>query len=145
MTECPEVSESACPLVGVGLNREGSKWKAQLRKLMNRARIFRVFGAALFTAAMILRALGSEPVEELKTKKSDPPATHTVKRGALKCEQCHGNLGATDKLPLFQQDRISGYSRDIWGAGGRPGMTMDDCVACHRQRRLESSCMDCHK
>jgi len=25
------------------------------------------------------------------------------------------------------------------------GMTMDDCVACHRRRGLEFSCMDCHK
>ena len=70
--------------------------------------------------------------------------TH-VKRGDLKCETCHGGLGATDKLPRYQEDRISGYSRDIWGVAGRPGMTMDDCVACHRRQNLEYSCLDCHK
>jgi len=70
--------------------------------------------------------------------------TH-VKQGQVKCEACHGNLGATDKLPGYQRDRISGYSRDIWGAAGRPGMTMDDCVACHRQKHVENSCLDCHK
>ncbi len=68
-----------------------------------------------------------------------------VKFGKLKCEECHGNIGATDKLPAYQVDRISGYSRDIWGNAGRPGMTMDDCVACHRKQRLEHSCLDCHK
>ncbi len=70
---------------------------------------------------------------------------HHVKFGKLKCEDCHGNLGTTDKLPLYQEDRISGYSRDIWGTAGRPGMTMDDCVACHRKQHLEHSCLDCHK
>ena len=70
--------------------------------------------------------------------------TH-VKRGNLKCEQCHGGQGTSNTLPPFQQDRISGYSRDIWGHAGRPAMTMDACVACHRQSHLEHSCLDCHK
>ena len=39
--------------------------------------------------------------------------TH-VKRANLKCEKCHGSQGTTNTLPPFQQDRISGYSRDIW-------------------------------
>jgi menaquinone reductase, multiheme cytochrome c subunit len=68
-----------------------------------------------------------------------------VKLAQLKCETCHGNLGSTGKLPVYQEDRISGYSRDIWGHDGRPGMTMDDCVKCHRQKNLEHSCLDCHK
>lgn len=78
--------------------------------------------------------------------------TH-VKLGGLKCEQCHGAQGASDKPRLFQQDRISGYSRDIWGRpkgagflpGSEAGMKMDDCVACHRRNKLEHSCLDCHK
>ena len=70
--------------------------------------------------------------------------TH-VKRAGMKCETCHGDEGSTDQLRPHQQDRISGYSRDIWGGPGRPGMTMDDCVACHRTRSLEHSCLDCHK
>jgi len=77
--------------------------------------------------------------------------TH-VKLGKLKCEQCHGAQGATDTLRPYQVDRISGYSRDIWGTstlgakGGRvPGLKMDDCVECHRQRGMEHSCLDCHK
>jgi hypothetical protein len=70
--------------------------------------------------------------------------TH-VKRGQVQCETCHGNQGSTDRLPPYREDRISGYSRDIWGTGGRPGMTMDNCVDCHRRQKLEHSCLDCHK
>ena len=70
--------------------------------------------------------------------------TH-VKLGGLKCEACHGDEGATDKLRPYQQDRISGYSRDIWGTKAAKGMKMDDCVDCHRQHGLEHSCLDCHK
>lgn len=79
--------------------------------------------------------------------------TH-VKRAQLKCERCHGNEGSAEHLRPFVDDRVSGYSRDIWGAGGRPGMKMDDCVNCHRQNAHsgassgpggERSCLDCHK
>jgi len=73
-------------------------------------------------------------------------ATH-LKLAQLACESCHGNIGQSDRLPRYQQDRISGYSRDIWGTAGRPGMKMDDCVDCHRkqQHAREHSCLDCHK
>jgi hypothetical protein len=63
-------------------------------------------------------------------------ATH-VKLGKLACERCHGTIGASDKLPAHREDRISGYSRET--------MSMDACIACHRENRLEHSCMDCHK
>ena len=71
-------------------------------------------------------------------------ASH-VKRAQLKCERCHGDIGQSDKLPPYQEDRVSGYSRDIWGTAGRPGMAMDDCEDCHRQQGRKDSCMDCHK
>lgn len=77
--------------------------------------------------------------------------TH-VQQGGMKCETCHGNMGGADSLRPYQQDRISGYSRDIWGrslfqskAGAVPGMTMNDCVACHTRQGLSHSCLDCHK
>jgi hypothetical protein len=73
-----------------------------------------------------------------------PHIAHVV-TAQLKCERCHGDQGSTDKLRPHQADRISGYSRDIWGDKGRPGMTMNDCVACHRERKLNHSCLDCHK
>jgi menaquinone reductase, multiheme cytochrome c subunit len=65
--------------------------------------------------------------------------TH-VNRGKLKCESCHADHGSTGTLRPYQQDRISGYSRDIWR-----GKKMSDCVACHQQHGLEHSCLDCHK
>ncbi|HTS30069.1 MAG TPA: menaquinone reductase multiheme cytochrome c subunit QrcA [Bryobacteraceae bacterium] len=70
--------------------------------------------------------------------------TH-VRRGLVKCEDCHGNIGSADHLSREEEDRISGYSRDIWGNDGRPAMTMDGCVDCHRKQKLEHSCLDCHK
>jgi len=79
--------------------------------------------------------------------------TH-VKRAGLKCERCHGSEGSAEHPRAFEQDRVSGYSRDIWGGAGRPGMKMDDCVDCHRQNAHskgaspaagERSCLDCHK
>jgi len=73
-----------------------------------------------------------------------PHVTH-VKTAKLACARCHGDQGSTNALPLYQVDRISGYSRDIWGSKGRPGMTMNDCVGCHEERKLEHSCLDCHK
>ena len=75
-----------------------------------------------------------------------------VKLGGLKCEQCHGAEGAGDHLRPYRQDRISGYSRDVLpiagerhGRGMSRGMSMDDCIACHRQRGLERSCLDCQQ
>jgi menaquinone reductase, multiheme cytochrome c subunit len=76
-----------------------------------------------------------------------------VKGAQLKCVECHGNEGSADHLRPFEQDRVSGYSRDIWGAPGRPGMKMADCVDCHRRSAVKSgareggerSCLDCHK
>jgi hypothetical protein len=63
-----------------------------------------------------------------------------VKIGSLKCEQCHPGHGASHTLKPYQEDRISGYSRDVWDR-----MLMDDCIDCHHNNKLEPSCMDCHK
>ncbi len=73
-----------------------------------------------------------------------------VKRAALACETCHGSHGTGDHLRPYQEDRLSGYSRNLWqvaerGSGTRPAMTMKACVDCHREQGLEHSCLDCHK
>jgi hypothetical protein len=65
-----------------------------------------------------------------------PHAAH-VKRGKVACDECHGSHGTSTALRPHQQDRISGYSRDL--------QSMDDCVDCHRERGLQHSCLDCHK
>jgi len=75
-----------------------------------------------------------------------------VKAAGLKCEECHGAVGLSDRLRAEYVDRISGYSRDVLPVaaigrkrGAGQSMSMDDCVACHRQLGLENSCMECHR
>jgi hypothetical protein len=75
-----------------------------------------------------------------------------VKLAALSCEGCHGSHGESTHLRVFQANRISGYSRDIWGPSisGIPsntweGMKMDRCVRCHAEHKRTDSCIDCHK
>lgn len=70
----------------------------------------------------------------------------------LTCEQCHGPHGETDTLRPLEQNRITGYSRDIWGSSLTrvrnaewEGMKMSDCSSCHRDRRVRESCLTCHK
>ena len=77
-------------------------------------------------------------------------AVHTAAKVA--CERCHGAHGTTDTLRPWQVNRISGYSRDIWGpriarVGLKQGegMKMNDCIRCHREAGRESSCLACHK
>jgi hypothetical protein len=69
-----------------------------------------------------------------------------VKRAGMTCESCHGTTGASNGLRPYREDRISGYSADIWKVSGtNHGMKMADCVNCHRTKGLEHSCLDCHK
>lgn len=78
-------------------------------------------------------------------------ASH-VTIGGMKCEACHGPHGSTDSLRVFQVNRVSGYSRDIWGKnisgiGSDPweGMKMDKCVRCHAEQHRHDGCVACHK
>jgi hypothetical protein len=80
-----------------------------------------------------------------------PHAPH-ITLAKIACEKCHGDHAATEKLRAYEENRISGYSRDIWGASiarlpvaGRPAMKMSDCETCHAQKRVFTGCMDCHK
>lgn len=75
-----------------------------------------------------------------------------VKRAGLTCVECHSTYGESDEVKIYQVNRISGYSRDIWGHSisrlRRPpheGMKMSDCEACHRQRKVEVGCLGCHE
>jgi hypothetical protein len=75
-----------------------------------------------------------------------------VKRAGLKCDECHGEYGESDQVKVYEVNRISGYSRDIWGhsmsrlrrAPG-DGMKMSDCEDCHKARHVEAGCLGCHK
>lgn len=75
-----------------------------------------------------------------------------LKLAGLACESCHGRHGASDHLRPFEENRLSSYSRDIWGrslTGPRrtqcEGMTMADCSRCHQQHGVKESCLMCHK
>jgi hypothetical protein len=81
-----------------------------------------------------------------------PHAVH-VKRAGIACERCHGPHGSTDVLRPFESNRVSGYSRDIWGPSlsrlgneSWQGMKMSDCERCHAERgRARTSCLACHR
>jgi hypothetical protein len=77
-----------------------------------------------------------------------------MNKAKLECERCHGQHGKTDKLRTYQENRISGYSRDIWGYSisrisfeppEHPPMKMDDCMRCHEDKNVVTACRACHK
>jgi menaquinone reductase, multiheme cytochrome c subunit len=85
-----------------------------------------------------------------------------IKGAEMECATCHGEIGESDSLKPYQENRITGYSRDIWGysiAGFKrhtyDRMKMDDCAACHIEAQIGShtssvqtrkdACFVCHK
>jgi len=78
-------------------------------------------------------------------------AIHTGRAG-LDCTECHGTFGKSDQPRIYEQNRITGYSRDIGGhsisrlrRAPHDGMKMGDCEDCHRRHRVEVGCLGCHK
>jgi hypothetical protein len=62
-----------------------------------------------------------------------------IKGADMDCVTCHGHIGESESLKVYQENRITGYSRDIWGeniAGFKKNtwdrMKMDDCAECHQ-------------
>ena len=56
----------------------------------------------------------------------------------MDCESCHGPHGESTESRIYEENRLTGYSRDIWGrniAGIKKNswdrMKMDDCADCH--------------
>ncbi|MGA6927641.1 MAG: menaquinone reductase multiheme cytochrome c subunit QrcA, partial [Desulfosarcina sp.] len=87
-------------------------------------------------------------------------AAHVV--GAkMDCVVCHGHIGESESLRPYEYNRITGYSRDIWGkniAGFSENtwdsMKMDDCAQCHKEAGIihtssvqteRDACFVCHK
>lgn len=60
-----------------------------------------------------------------------------IRHGRVKCAECHGDVGASDHLPAYRQDRISGYSSEVMG--------MTACMDCHRRNQMVDNCLECHK
>jgi hypothetical protein len=61
-----------------------------------------------------------------------------IKAGKMECITCHGPIDQTEHLKPYEENRLTGYSRDIWGkniAGLKKNpwdrMKMDDCANCH--------------
>lgn len=76
-----------------------------------------------------------------------------VKAAEMECAECHGAMGETETLKPYQENRITGYSRDIWGSeisgikkNSWDSMKMDDCAECHLEKTgSKGSCFQCHK
>lgn len=70
-----------------------------------------------------------------------------IKMAEMDCKTCHGPIGESTRLKTYEENRITGYSRDIWGKNitgiknnSWDRMKMDDCAACHREAaRAEAS------
>jgi hypothetical protein len=63
-----------------------------------------------------------------------------IKGADMECVTCHGHIGESESLKVYEENRITGYSRDIWGKsiGGFKKntwdrMKMDDCAECHQR------------
>jgi len=65
-----------------------------------------------------------------------PHAVH-VRKDKVKCEECHGDVGKSDKLPAARLDRVSGYTSET--------MRMQTCIDCHTKNHITDSCLECHK
>ncbi len=75
-----------------------------------------------------------------------------VKMAQMDCVTCHGNIGESESLKVYEENRISGYSRDIWGrniAGFKRNswdrMKMDDCSECHQKENVNQNSVQTHK
>ncbi len=77
-----------------------------------------------------------------------------INMGLMECNTCHGDHGETYNLPPYKKNRITGYSKNIWGKnllGYKENtwdrMKMDDCAECHTTKGYEknNACFVCHK
>ncbi len=79
-------------------------------------------------------------------------AAHVVKAG-MDCRSCHGDIGESTTTKTYEENRITGYSRDIWGKNiwgmkknSWDRMKMDDCAECHQEETgSKGACFQCHK
>ncbi len=83
-----------------------------------------------------------------------------VKTAGMDCATCHGDIGESKSLKVYEKNIITGYSRDIWGKNmiglkknTYDRMKMDDCAECHVKEGVKQSsvqtkkgaCFVCHK
>jgi hypothetical protein len=75
-----------------------------------------------------------------------------VKKGGMDCVYCHGPIGESENLPVYEQNRISRYSRNIWCrniAGFKRNswdrMKMADCSECHVKENVNQGSVQTHR
>jgi hypothetical protein len=75
-----------------------------------------------------------------------------VRLAEISCDRCHGPRGFSTTPPVHEVNRISTYSRSIWGpriagGGAEPwhSMKMSDCSSCHAARGVRDHCLMCHR
>jgi hypothetical protein len=62
-------------------------------------------------------------------------APHSAK--GVDCVECHRSVAKEQKLPVFKENRLTGYSLQT--------MTMEKCENCHADRGVTNECEMCHK
>ncbi|MEH0020124.1 MAG: menaquinone reductase multiheme cytochrome c subunit QrcA [Desulfobacter sp.] len=74
-------------------------------------------------------------------------------KGKMDCKTCHGPIGESTTSRPYEENRLTGYSRDIWGKNiwgikknSWDRMKMDDCADCHVEMDGHKGyCFQCHK
>jgi hypothetical protein len=68
-----------------------------------------------------------------------------VKKAEMECSTCHGHIGESKHSRVYEENRITGYSRDIWGKNPIglkkhtwDRMKMDDCAECHATKEIKT-------
>ncbi len=80
-------------------------------------------------------------------------AAHIDSGAGMECFECHGHIAETKTSRPYEENRITGYSRDIWGENifgikknSWDRMKMDDCAKCHKtETGRQGYCFQCHK
>jgi len=69
-----------------------------------------------------------------------------VRLAEMDCVTCHGPIGESTHSRIYEENRITGLSRDIWGrniAGIKRNswdrMKMDDCAECHAEAATKTA------
>jgi hypothetical protein len=75
-----------------------------------------------------------------------------VKMARMECVTCHGDIGDSESLEVYEENRISGYSRSIWGKSiigfkrnSWDRMKMDDCSECHVKENVNQNSVQTHR
>jgi hypothetical protein len=80
-------------------------------------------------------------------------AAHLKGKNSMDCQGCHGDIGESTECKPYEENRLTGYSRDIWGKNiwgikkhSWDRMKMDDCAECHKEETgSQGACFQCHK